>query len=97
MITKPCRHCPESFVVPDLIHDTSESLRFILDLCPTCWTKAKADYDEAMDHADEEMRPLTEAIENSTRLTAEDFNIIVRSDSVPSVTSCKNPNALVGA
>lgn len=77
--THSCRRCGQPDRIPDAIYDTSDSLRFdpAVRLCLECWTLAKAEFDVAMARADEQMKPLRDALDASTRLTAEDFNITI--------------------
>lgn len=72
-----CRHCEKPDAHPQNIYDTSDAQRFDLRLCSDCWKKAQAEYHAALARSDIEMKPLHDALDASTRLTAEDFNITI--------------------
>jgi hypothetical protein len=39
-----CSACASAYVIPSIIHDTSESLRFDLNLCADCWNRLQREY-----------------------------------------------------
>lgn len=47
-----CSACASAYVIPLVIHDTSESQRFDLHLCAACWNKLQREYHRAISSRD---------------------------------------------